>query len=208
VLAAEQERRRLRADLHDGLGPSLAGLGLLVDRAQNPQRAGEAVDDDLLAVREGLRTTVVDVRGLVEGLRPPAIDDLGLYGALAALGAGLTDPADIQLDLDLPEGRPSLLAAVEVAAYRVAQEALTNVVRHSSATRCRLRSTVAADGLELSVSDDGRGFDPSRVNGRGVGLGGMAERAREIGGSVEVGPNDEGGTTVMVRLPTREGAVR
>jgi signal transduction histidine kinase len=208
VLAAEQERRRLRADLHDGLGPALAGLGLLVDRAQNRLRAGEAVDDDLLALRQGLRTTVVDVRGLVEGLRPPAIDDLGLYGALAALGAGLTDPADLQLDLDLPEGRPSLPAAVEVAAYRVAQEALTNVVRHSSATRCRLRATVAADGLELSVSDDGRGFDASRVNGRGVGLGGMAERAREIGGSVEVGRNDEGGTTVMVRLPTREGAAR
>ena len=166
VLAREQERRRLRRDLHDGLGPSLAGLGLQVDAVQNLLAAGQPVDDRLDTPAAGLRDTVAEVRRIVEGLRPPALDDLGLFGALAELGRQLAAAPGSTLALELPEDAPALPAAVEVAAYRIAQEALTNVVRHAGASRCRVAGSVSDHALVLEVSDDGRG---GAGPGRGVG---------------------------------------
>ena len=200
VVAAEQERRRLRRDLHDGLGPSLAGLGFLTDRIANRLAAGEPVVEDLAALRAGLQTTVTDVRRVIEGLRPPAVDDLGLYGALAELATGLAEPAGLTLDLTLPEGRGSVPAAVEVAAYRIAQEALTNVVRHAGASRCHLAVSTDASRLHLSVSDDGRGVDAEGP--RGVGLASMDERARAVGGRLALATSAHG-TTVTLDLPFR-----
>ncbi|QZY29670.1 sensor histidine kinase [Nocardioides coralli] len=200
VLGREQERRRLRRDLHDGLGPSLAGLGLHVDAAANLLAAGQSPDTQLQLLREGLGHTVAEVRRVVEGLRPPAVDDLGLSGAIAELGRELTGGAGLDLALELPEDRPALPAAVEVAAYRVAQEALTNVVRHAHAEHCRVRVCVEAAELVLTVADDGHG---GAAPGRGVGLGSMAERAQEIGGSVQV-TSDTAGTTVVARFPVHE----
>ena len=202
VLAREQERRRLRRDLHDGLGPSLAGLGFQVDTVQNLLRAGQPVDDRLEALRTGLRETVVEVRRLVEGLRPAAIDDLGLFGAVAELGHALATGTELDLTLDLPPGRPALPAAVEVAAYRITQEALTNVVRHAGAVTCRVAARLTPDALELEVTDDGRG---GACSGDGVGIGSMCERAGEIGGRLDL-RNLEPGTAVTVRLPLRAGA--
>jgi len=198
VVAAEQERRRLRRDLHDGLGPSLAGLGFLTDRVANRLAAGQPVDDDLVGLREGLGATVADVRRIVEGLRPPAVDDLGLYGALAELATGLVEPAGVRLELTLPEDRDVVPAAIEAAAYRIAQEALTNVVRHSGASRCRLAVRADEGCLHLQVADDGHGVDTA--GSRGVGLASMDERAREIGGSFGMTTTRDG-TTVSVVLP-------
>lgn len=199
VLAREQERRRLRHDLHDGLGPALAGLGFQVDAVQNLLVAGARVDDRLVALRTGLRETVTEVRRIVEGLRPPAIDELGLFGAVAQLGHQLTDGSGLDLALVLPAQRPVLPAAVEVAAYRVAQEALTNVVRHAGASTCEVVATVSEHALTMQISDDGRFRDDASP---GVGLLSMRERAGEIGGRVEVRSLARG-TAVTVRLPLR-----
>ncbi len=199
VLGQEQERRRLRRDLHDGLGPSLAGLGLQVDAVQNLLASGVDPGARIQRLRDGLRETVAEVRRIVEGLRPPAIDDLGLFGAVAELGLELAEGGDLSVDLDLPADRPPLPAAVEVAAYRVTQEALTNVVRHASATSCRVTGTVRDDTLVIAVADDGRGGAGS---GNGLGMTSMRERAHEIGGQVEIDSRGHG-TTVTLRLPLR-----
>ena len=197
VLGREQERRRLRHDLHDGLGPALAGLGLQLDTVHNLLRAGEPVEPRIEQLRAGLRETVAEVRRIVEGLRPPAIDDLGLFGALSELGRQLTDGRGVVLELDLPRCRPVLPAAVEVAAYRIAQEALTNVVRHSQASACAIAGDVVDGALLLRITDDGRG---GAGRATGLGMTSMHGRALEIGGHVEVA-SPPGGTTVTVRLP-------
>jgi signal transduction histidine kinase len=202
VLAREQERLRLRRDLHDGLGPSLAGLGLQVDTVQRLLALGHPVDERLVALRAGLAGTVVEVRRIVDGLRPPALDELGLFEAVAELGRELVAGSGLTLELDLPDQRAALPAAVEVATYRVAQEALTNVVRHAHATACRVWARVSPDLLQLEVSDDGcGGATPSG----GLGLGTMRERAGEVGGAVEV-RQLERGTAVLLRLPLAAGS--
>ncbi len=201
VLAREQERRRIRNDLHDGLGPSLAGLGYQVDAVSNLLRAGADPEQEIRRLRDGLQQTVVEVRRIVEGLRPPVIDDLGLFGAVAELGRQLLEGTGLEITLDLPEGRPALPAAVEVAAYRVTQEALTNVVRHAHAATCRLTGTLGPDAVVIAVADDGRG---GAAAGRGVGMISMRERAREIGGEVDVSCRERG-TTVTLRLPLAPG---
>ncbi len=199
VLAREQERRRLRRDLHDGLGPSLAGLGLQVDAVRNLLAAGADPSVRIHELRTGLRETVTEVRRIVEGLRPPAIDDLGLFGAVAELGHELAGGSGLRVDLDLPAERPLLPAAVEVAAYRVAQEALTNVVRHAGATSCRVTGALDDGTLVIAVADDGRGGAGPAA---GLGMPSMLERAHEIGGDVDVTSPGQG-TTVTIRLPVR-----
>ena len=157
VMAREQERRRLRSDLHDGLGPALAGMGFQLDAIQNLIADGRPVEDHLHRMRTGLSETVVEVRRIVEGLRPPTIDDIGLFGAIAELGRELADAAGMTVTLDLPDQPPELPAAVEVVAYRVTQEALTNVVRHAHATRCQISGALTDHQLVIEIVDDGCG---------------------------------------------------
>ena len=200
VAAQEEERRRLRRDLHDGLGPTLTGVALTADAATNllradPDRTGEL----LAAIRTDVRTAITDVRRLVEDLRPPAIDELGLLGALRQRAEHLAWRADgttLRVRFDVPERIPVLPAAVEVAAYRIATEALTNVVRHSGASTVVLRLR-CADDLDVEVVDDGPPDGPWRP---GVGLSAMRERAAELGGRFDAGPSPDGGR-VRVCLP-------
>jgi len=143
VLAREEERRRLRRDLHDGLGPALASLTLQVDTLRNrlgnlQSRPNLDLDAELLTVRAGIQSTVLDVRRIVEGLRPPALDELGLEAAIEQLGDRLTRGTRLVVDVTVSE-LPPIPAAVEVAIYRVAQEALTNIVHHAVATRASVR---------------------------------------------------------------------
>ncbi len=200
VLAREQERRRLRNDLHDGLGPALAGLGLKVDTVQSLLADGRPAGDLLVDLRRGLRDTVAEVRRIVDGLRPPAIDELGLFVAVAELGRELAATSGLSLELDLPQQHAPLPAAVEVATYRVAQEAITNVVRHAHASSCRVAASVSDRTLVLVVHDDG---DGGATPTSGIGLRSMRERADEIGGTVDV-CSDGHGTRVTLTLP-REG---
>lgn len=196
VLAREEERRRLRRDLHDGLGPALAGqllqLEVIAGLVADLPRTRTAVD----VLMEDLRTTIADVRRVVEGLRPPALDELGLPGALRQATDRLVAGSGTELEL-AADGLPPLPAAVEVAAFRIVTEAVTNVARHAAATRCRVTLAVAGAVLNIEVRDDGRGTPAPGVGGHGLDT--MRERAEELRGHLRV---DGGrGTTVVAELP-------
>lgn len=198
VTAREEERRRIRRDLHDGLGPTLAAMQLQLKAVQRllPDSPGAASDIvvDLLA---DARTTAADVRRLVYDLRPPRLDELGLVGALRNQWTVPTAPA---LVIDVDPGLPELPAAVEVAIYRIATEALQNVVKHAGATKACVVLEGDGERVRLSVSDDGRGLPEPLI--AGVGLTAMRERAEELGGTVDVARQGDW-TTVVVELPMR-----
>jgi signal transduction histidine kinase len=198
VVAREEERRRLRRDLHDGLGPSLAGHLLRLDVVAGKVRNEPDVATDIDALRDELRDTMLDVRRVVEGLRPPALDELGLGAAVQQAVSRLTAAGDVEAELDLAV--PSALpAAVEVAAYRIITEAVTNTVRHADARRCRVRIASRDAALLVEVEDDGRGADQRRSGLIGHGLSTMRERAEELGGTLTVTSRD--GTAVQASLP-------
>ena len=200
VTAREEELRRLRRDLHDGLGPRLASMTLRIETARD-RLAHDPLADDLLGdLSERMEEAVIDIRRLVYGLRPPALDDLGVVGAVRQI-AGSFDSSGVALQLDVPDALPPLSAAAEAAAFRITQEALTNVVRHARASRCTISLTAnpAATLLTVSISDDGDGIDPSER--RGIGLRAMRERAEELGGSLEVDSEPGVGTRVTAVLP-------
>ncbi|MCC7362118.1 MAG: hypothetical protein IT317_21720 [Anaerolineales bacterium] len=200
VSALEEERRRLRRDLHDGLGPQLASQTLTLTAALQLLRRQPGEAEALLAEAiKHAQDAITDIRRVVYDLRPPALDDLGLAGALRAQAAGYS-ASGINFTLSLPEALPPLPAAVEVACYRIAQEALTNVVKHARAQNCRL-SLAVTDGVTLEVVDDGRGLPKERP--AGVGLSSMRERAAELGGQCLIEPRPGGGTRVLARLSSR-----
>lgn len=204
VALREEERRRLRRDLHDGLGPTLGAMALKLDAAGNLLHAAPDRAEALLQeLRAQLHDAVADVRRVVHGLRPPALDELGLLEALRAHAHQL-DLHGPRVAVEAPESLPPLPAAVEVAAYRIVQEALTNVVRHAHADRCRVVLTADAGLLEVVIEDDGGGIAAGAP--RGVGLTSMRERASELGGQIEVAARPGGGTRVRARLPLPEGA--
>jgi signal transduction histidine kinase len=211
VMAREEERRRLRRDLHDGLGPTLAAIGMHSEAAASLLETDAMAARSVLAeVHDEVRAAVADVRRLVDGLRPPALDELGLVGAIRRQADRL-GAADATFLVESPAPLEDLPAAVEVAAYRIAVEAMTNVVRHADARRCLIRLRTAQAGssrhLALEVEDDGRGPGVSRDGAAarsrdvGVGLGSMRERAEEVGGAVHVVGLPEGGTLVRASLP-------
>lgn len=204
VTTREEERRRLRRDLHDGFGPALASMLLQAETAHDLLRSEPDESAALLAgLIEQLSTATAEIRRLVYDLRPPALDDLGLGGAIRAQARQYAHPA-LQIQLDLPDALPPLPAAVEVAVLRIVQEALTNVVRHAQAHCCTIRLAVG-DLLELEIADDGHGL-PAQVQA-GVGLISMRERAAELGGNCRVEPGPGGGVRVCARLPvTTAGA--
>lgn len=204
VAARESERRRLRRDLHDGLGAALAGVRLQVETAQEltgDRRAASLLD----AASAGVATAVAEVRTLCEGLRPAGLDDLGLPRALAALAARLEGPGlAIEVDVD---DRLELDPAVEVALFRIAAEALANVARHSRAGRACLAVRAGAS-VALEVCDDGVGLDlaPSGATaGSGLGLPSMRQRAEEVGGRLRVESRPGRGTAVLAVLPRSVG---
>ncbi len=195
VRAREEERRRLRRDLHDGLGPVLTGVILGLDgvAALVPRDQAAAV---ALAtkVRGDAVSAIEEVRRVVHDLRPPALDQLGLVSALEQRAAALSS-AQLLIEVRA-DPVPALPAAVEVACYAVAVEAMTNVVRHAGATRCIVTLQVAAE-LVLEVSDDGNG----RHGPPGVGTASSRERADELSGEVVVTARPGVGTVVRLRLP-------
>jgi signal transduction histidine kinase len=195
VIAREEERRRIRNDLHDGLGPVLSGLKLRAETARNLVGDNPRVDALLADIALQTETAVADVRRLVYSLRPPALDDLGLGTALQELGF----QSDVPLNVLLPEPMPALSAAVEVAVYRITQEALTNVSRHAGAQSAHVELRPDASTLVMTITDDGRGI-PADVRS-GVGLRSMRERVSELGGSLSVESGDGGGTTLRITLP-------
>jgi signal transduction histidine kinase len=197
VALREDERRRLRRDLHDGLGPTLAAIRLkagLAARQVPPESAARGL---LGEIDTEVTASLADVRRLVEDLRPPALDELGIVGAVRSRAAALA--GQLEIDVVGPETPDQLPAAIETAAYRIVVEAMTNAVRHSGARRCTVSILVDEDAVELSVRDDGCGLKPDRTPG--VGLRSMRERAAEVGGALLVRSPPEGGTVVSATLP-------
>jgi len=207
VTAREEERRRLRRDLHDGLGPNLASQGLKLAAVKQLVEKDPASAMPLLdQVMTQNQSTVEEVRRLVYGLRPPALDELGLVAAIRDHVAGTDRNGSLQIEITAPpKGLPPLSAAVEVAAYRIVLESLTNVIRHAQATHCAIRFSLAQNGsndnLQIEIADDGIGL-PHNLRA-GVGLRSMRERAEELDGKliIESQPNV---TRVLAILPMSE----
>lgn len=203
VTAREEERRRLRRDLHDGLGPQLAAVTLKIETMRNRFAGNAELDASLVELTDRIGAALSDIRRLVYGLRPPALDELGLISALTQLAAQYDQQGEghLRVIADLPDALPHLPAAVEVAVYRIAQEALANVARHSGARACRLALTHVEGGrtLRLEIADDGVGLPDQHPVG--VGLVSMRERAEELGGRLTITSASTGRTTVLVELP-------
>jgi len=199
LIAHEEERKRLRRDLHDDLAPTLAGLGMGISAvrerfADAPEDVREIVED----LHDGIRQAMAQTRDLTHGLRPPILDDRGLADAIRARARPLT-AAGIEVTLDIREDG-EVPAAVELAVLRIVQEAMHNVHKHSRATACAVTVARRAAALEVSVVDDGVGMDAATPRS-GLGLDSMRSRAHELGGAAWIGPTPGGGTRVRVRLP-------
>ncbi len=199
VTTREEERRRLRRDLHDGLGPVLASMSFKLDAVHNlVDRDPAAVQKMAAELKAQVQGALTDIRRIAYDLRPPALDELGLVGALREHISAYNQSGTLQVVLDAPQNIPQLRAAVEVAAFRIAMEAMTNVARHANARHCQVRLSVD-DTLCLEIGDDGRGI--SGKARAGVGLSSMRERAEELGGTCAVETRPEQGTRVLVQLP-------
>ena len=202
VTAREEERRRLRRDLHDGLGPTIAGLTLGLDTACAMAAGRRELEELLGRLKAETQRAVTDIRRIVYGLRPPVLDELGLAGALREEVTRLERQAPgLPIALHLPgQGLAGLPAAVEVAAYRIVTEAVTNVLRHARAHRCEVWIRPGQD-LRLEVCDDGVGMPEGWR--AGVGITAMRERVAELGGQLAIGPGGPRGTRITARLPIR-----
>ena len=209
VTTREEERRRIRRDLHDGLGPALAAVRMKLDAASmlvdvDPARSKMVLDQ----LADDIRATIVDIRHLVYDLRPPALDELGLTFALSELARSFSGPTTdgryLTVELVAGDGLDGLPAAYEVAVYRIISESLTNVVRHAAAARCRVVVDLH-DGAEVRVcvDDDGVGPGSERERHPGIGTGSMVERAGELGGHCRLERSPFGGTRVCAVLPSR-----
>jgi len=198
VFAREEERKRLRRDLHDDLAPTFAGLGLAAAAVETFSRLGdERAADAAARLVAGLRAATRQLRDVAYDLRPPVLDDRGL---VAAIEERLSAPGSVPaIRVDAPRERLELPAAVESAALRIVQEAVTNVRRHAAASVCVITVTVDGGMLRLSIADDGVGI-PDRFAG-GMGMRSMAERAGEVGGELSAAPAPKGGTLVRASLP-------
>lgn len=196
VTAREEERRRLRRDLHDGLGPSLASLTLKLDAARNLLKQDpEHADFLLVELKSRTQSAIADVRRLVYNLRPPALDELGLFSAVQEYAAKINRPGfavRVERDSDFPK----LSAAVEVAAYRIVCEAISNASKHSQGTECSVHLKFDV-GLRIDIQDNGVGL--SQEQRVGVGMLSMRERAAELGGTFNV--ESKNGVHISATLP-------
>jgi signal transduction histidine kinase len=197
VMAREEERRRIRNDLHDGLAPTLSSLQLQLGAARNlihrdPDQASTMIDE----VRTDLRNATAEIRQLVYDLRPPMLDELGLVEAIKNLKMPETG---LRFQVVAPSPMPQLPAALEVAIFRIASEAIQNVIKHAQATECEVRIDTGNGQLILSVTDDGKSI--SHQPNVGVGLHSMRERVAELGGVLSVQACEGSGTCLVAQLP-------
>jgi two-component system NarL family sensor kinase len=199
VTLREEERRRLRRDLHDGLGSALTSMMFKLDAACNLlDRDSSAVRALLNELKEQSQDSLADIRRLVYNLRPPILDEWGLVASLREQATHYLSSA-VQVDIFAPDSLPKLSAAVEVAAYRIALEALANVMRNAQATRCTICLEVSEAILTVDIQDNGKGLPPDFR--AGVGISAMRERAMELGGACVTENVATGGTRVYARLP-------
>ncbi|MFT4083768.1 MAG: HAMP domain-containing sensor histidine kinase [Nocardioides sp.] len=196
LAAQEAERRRVAQELHDEVGQSLTVVLLGLKGLES--RVPEDVRDELATVRESAREGLDDVGRVARALRPGVLDDLGLHAALSALCTDVGTHGGVTVRRTVGRGLPDLPEQTEIVVYRVAQEALTNVVRHAAASTATLSFTRVGERVVLEVSDDGHGC---RDLVAGAGLNGMRERALLIGADLEVDSSPMRGTTVRLAVP-------
>jgi signal transduction histidine kinase len=200
LTATHEERARIRRDLHDGLGPSLSGVALGLEAVESALPDDTATAAELTSrIRIEVGVAVEEVRRIIEALRPAALDDLGLVAALRERAASVTARSGLTVTVDATDPMPPLSPHVEAAVFRIADEALSNVVRHARATRCDVEVRVGAD-IRVSVTDNGIGL-PESPRPDGLGLASMRQRATDLGGTVEIGPGSGGGNVVVAHLP-------
>jgi two-component system sensor histidine kinase UhpB len=195
--AQEAERLRVAQELHDEIGQNLTAA--LLQLASVRKRASPEFEPEVGAATETVRANLDDLRRIAQRLRPQALDELGLTSALSQFSARLSVQAGLEIEAQLDSHLPALTREEELVIYRVAQEALTNVVRHAGATRSELALERGPDRLTLRVADDGCGID-----GRGEqsgGIRGMHERAALIHADLSVGRREGGGTEVVLHVP-------
>jgi two-component system sensor histidine kinase UhpB len=199
MLAQEAERRRVASDLHDEIGQSLTALVLQLKQTANRDIPDQAAVRELVAAAEEI---LGEVRSVARRLRPEALDDLGLRSALLALAARLEEAGGLSVDVRVAPDLTSLPDEVELVIYRVAQESLTNVLRHAAADHASVELRSGSEGVILEVSDDGSGFDISARH-QGEGLRGMRERALFVAGTLTVESRLSAGTRVRLVVPHR-----
>jgi two-component system sensor histidine kinase UhpB len=195
--AQEAERLRVAQELHDEVGQNLTAALLQLARVR--RHAGPQLEEEVEAATETVRANLDDLRRIAQRLRPQALDELGLTSALSQFSARLSAQAGIDIEAHLDGHLPPLTREEELVIYRVAQEALTNVVRHAGATRSELVLERAPDRLTLRVTDDGRGFNGADAPSGGIR--GMHERAALIHADLRIGPREGGGTEVVLHVP-------
>jgi signal transduction histidine kinase len=203
VTAREEERSRIRREIHDGIGPLLAAALLRTETAMELSPGCSSQAESLQELHHLQEIALTDLRSLVEGLRPPALDQGGLLPALkqhAELSAGTATPSSPAVSFEISGDLSILPAAVEVAAYRIAQEAISNATKHARAQRVTVRLSCRDNGLSVEVDDDGIGV-AADTNRSGVGLASMTERATELGGWCAHEHSPTGGTRIKAWLP-------
>ena len=195
--AQEAERRRIAQELHDQIGQNLTAVVLELKRLQG--HVTEEWADTLADAQELARESLEELRRISYELRPAALDDLGVASALEALGTSVARRAEIEVALEVSPDLPPLAPDVELAVYRITQEALTNAVRHSGCTRVRVRLSAEDGAVYLRIADDGHGLGAQPRSGGGIR--GMRERALTIGGRLVLGVSDDGGVEVELCIP-------
>jgi PAS domain S-box-containing protein len=206
----EEEAVRIARELHDQLGQALTGLTMEVAQVQRRVRssnghAPEGVEAQLSSISKSLQETIETTRRICTELRPPLLDQLGLAPAIESLARDFEARTGIMCDLLLADCEPKVSEATAVATFRILQEVLTNVARHSGATEVQIELTCPHDELQLRVADNGRGITREELQRPcGLGLLGMRERAAAVGGNVEIAAQNGSGTTVAVAIPLRE----
>jgi two-component system sensor histidine kinase UhpB len=198
LAAQEGERLRVARELHDEVGQSLTAA--MIRAEHSLETSGGSSEDDLREVVETLRGSLDDVRRIARELRPEALDDLGLINALIALSSRISDQGSIPVRRNFAGRLPPLSPEVELVVYRVAQEGLTNVLRHADASHAKLSLEVVEKQLKLSVVDDGVGM-PTSLPPDAVGIAGMRERALLIGGQLHIDSHPGGGTNLRLTVP-------
>lgn len=207
----EEEKARIARDLHDELGQRLTVLQLDIEwvtRRVRERADPTALLDRTAALSDRVQELAVAVRRIAAELRPPVLDQLGLGAALRREAREFELRTGIACETTIPDELPALAQGAEIALYRIAQEALTNVVRHARATSTCVALASDADGVTLSIVDDGRGIHLDEVRPRALGIVGMKERAAAFGGEVRIGRGARGGTAVLARVPRTSARVQ
>ena len=204
VTSVEEERRRIRRDFHDGLGPTLSSfqMSLVVAREtidNQPSYAKEIIDE----LQHDTQRMIQDVRRLVDGLRPSLLDELGIVEALSTYVWELRQTTSLDIDFDADAFELPNSAAVEIALYQIAMESINNIIKHASATHFAVKLSIENNCYVLQVDDNGQGIP--KIRRAGVGLNSMKDRAGELGGTFFINQLEPKGTQVLVNIPIPTG---